>query len=315
MDLLTSRAVRGMLYNALNVDTADAVVNSISNFFNSDQAAETYAFLGQTPGLREWLGGRNAKGLRESSFEIKNVHFEDTLKATLSQLRRDKSGQLMMRINEMVRRAGSHWYELLTTLLVNGEAGVCYDGLYFFDTTHEEGDSGSQSNLISADISAYPVATAGSTTLPAVAEMQFAIATAIQTIVGLKDDQGKPTNLDARKFVVMCPISLMNTTMQAVATPVQMAETQSALQALKSKFSIEVEPNPGLSSWTASFAVARTDSNFKPFIRQQETDISVKTLGEGSDYEFENDAHLHGIDVWRNAGYGDWKSMVKVTMT
>jgi phage major head subunit gpT-like protein len=75
-----------------------------------------------------------------------------------------------------------------------------------------------------------------------------------------------------------------------------------------------VEPIVGLSTWTASFAVSRTDSNFKPFIRQQETDISIKTKGEGSDYEFDNDAHMHGIDVWRNAGYGDWKSIIKATM-
>lgn len=314
MDKLTSRAVRGMLYNALSVDAGIGVVDAISNYFTSDQAEEIYAFLSQSPMLREWVGGRNAKGLRENNFSIRNKHFEATLKVTLSQLRRDKSSQLQMRINELARRNSSHWYSLVSALLAAGETGVCYDGLYFFDTTHSEGDSGTQSNLLSIDISGFPIVTSGTATLPSVAAYQFAIAQCVQQIVGFKDDQGEACNTDARNFLVMCPVAHMNVAMQAVATPAQVAETQSALQALKGKFSISVEPIVGLSTWTDSFAVSRTDSNFKPFIRQQETDISIKTKGEGSDYEFDNDAHMHGIDVWRNAGYGDWKNIVKATM-
>jgi len=303
-----------MLYNALSVDAGIGVVGAISNYFTSDQAEEIYAFLGQSPMLREWVGGRNAKGLRENNFSIRNKHFEATLKVTLSQLRRDKSSQLQMRINELARRNSSHWYSLLAALLAAGETGVCYDGQYFFDTDHSEGDSGTQSNLLSIDISGFPIVTSGTATLPSVAAYQFAIAQCVQQIVGLKDDQGEACNTDARSFLVMCPVAHMNVAMQAVATPVQVDETQSALQALKGKFSIGVEPIVGLSTWTASFAVSRTDSNFKPFIRQQETDISIKTKGEGSDYEFDNDAHMHGIDVWRNAGYGDWKGIIKATM-
>ena len=314
MDKLTSRAVRGMLYNALSVDAGIGVVDAISNYFPSDQAEEIYAFLSQSPMLREWVGGRNAKGLRENNFSIRNKHFEATLKVMLSQLRRDKSSQLQMRINELARRNSSHWYSLVATLLAAGETGVCYDGDYFFGTAHSEGASGTQSNLLSIDISGFPVVTSGTATLPSVAAYQFVIAQCVQQIVGFKDDQGEACNTDARNFLVMCPVGHMNVAMQAVATPAQVAETQSALQALKGKFSISVEPIVGLSTWTDSLAVTRTDSNFKPFIRQQETDISIKTKGEGSDYEFDSDAHMHGIDVWRNAGYGDWKNIVKATM-
>ena len=37
-------------------------IAGVSNLFGSDQASETYAFLGQTPRMREWIGGRQAKG-------------------------------------------------------------------------------------------------------------------------------------------------------------------------------------------------------------------------------------------------------------
>jgi len=73
--------------------------------------------------------------------------------------------------------------------------------------------------------------------------------------------------------------------------------------------------NSRLSAWTANFAVFRTDSEIKPLIRQQETDIQVKAIAEGSELEFNEDKHHYGIDAWRNVGYGDWKAACLVTMT
>jgi phage major head subunit gpT-like protein len=316
MDKITSRAVRGMLQQALTVNTGPAWIDAISNFFTSDQASEEYPWLSSTPAMREWVGGRNAKGFTENSLTIANKHYEATLEVLLKDLRRDKIDALRMRINELGRRAGTHWASLLSTLIINGEATACYDGHYFFDETHEEGDSGAQSNSITVDIADYPVETAGSVTLPAVAEFQFAIANAVEAIVSFVDDQGEPMNEDASQFLVMVPHAYMNVALQAVATPVQVAETQSALQALKQAFSISAMANPRLSTLAAShqFVVFRTDSYLKSFIRQQETTISYKEKAEGSDYEFDNDAHQYGIDVWRNVGYGFWQNSCLVTM-
>ena len=42
---------------------------------------------------------------------------------------------------------------LINAALLAGESTVCFDGQYFFDTDHSEGDSGSQSNDITFDIS------------------------------------------------------------------------------------------------------------------------------------------------------------------
>jgi len=305
-----------MLQRALTVNTGPAWIDAVSNFFTSDQASEEYAWLTNTPAMREWVGGRNAKGFTENNLTIANKHYETTLEVLLKDLRRDKIDALQMRINEMGRRAGTHWASLLSTLIINGAATTCYDGQYFFDTDHNEGDSGDQSNDISVDISAYPVATAGSVTLPAVAEFQYAIAKAIEAIVGFVDDQGEPMNEDASQFLVMVPHAYMNVALQAVATPVQVAETQTALQAIKQAFGISAIANPRLSTLADSyqFAVFRTDSFLKSFIRQQETTISYKEKAEGSDYEFDNDAHQYGIDVWRNVGYGFWQNSCLVTL-
>ena len=95
---LSSRAIIGMFYRALEQDAGPAWVNPISMPFTSDQESETYKWLGQAPAMREWIGGRMAKGFRENGLTIANKKFEATLEVPLDWMRRDKTGQIMVRI-------------------------------------------------------------------------------------------------------------------------------------------------------------------------------------------------------------------------
>lgn len=315
MDKITERQIIGSFYKTLSQNNGAAWVDQVSNYFTSDQKSEEYAWIGQSPVMREWIGGRNARGFRENGLTITNKHFEATIDFLVKDLRRDKTGQVLTRINELARRTNAHWASLLSILILNAEATPCYDGQYFFDTDHSEGDSGIQSNDISVDISALPVAVHGaSAAAPSVPEFQGAIASGVQQIVSFVDDQGEPMNEAANAFMVMVPVSLMNTAMQAVATPAQIAESQTVLQAMKSNFSISVVPNARLSSWTGKFAMFRTDAAIKSFIRQEEMGVSLKVKGAGSEYEFDNDAHQYGVDTWRNVGYGYWQNSCLITL-
>lgn len=314
MEKITSRACIGEYKRALSVMSPPAWVSAIANMFESNQSSEEYPWLTAAPVMREWLGGRNAKGFLENSIEVKNRQFESTIEIAKKDMRRDKFGMIQARIQEQVRRALAHPGSLLSTLILNGASTACYDGQYFFDTDHSEGDSGTQSNDLSIDISALSVATAGTTTAPAVAEMQLCIAQAISAIVGFVDDKGEPMNEDASSFLVMVPPSLMQAAMTAVSTPVQVAETQTALSALKQDFTISAVVNPRLSDWTANFAVFRTDSYIKPFIFQRETAINVGAKAEGSEFEFDTGKHQYGVDYWGNVAYGLWQQACLVTM-
>ena len=311
---ITERQVIGWYFMALAASTGAGWINLISNFFTSDQDIETYPWLGMSPAMREWIGGRNAKGLRESFLQIRNKHFEATLELLVKDLRRDKTGQVRARLEEFAARANTHWASLLSILILAAASTVCYDGQFFFDTDHSEGDSGTQSNDIAVDISALPTSVHGSTTLPSVEEMQLAIIKGITQIVGFKDDQGEPMNEEANQFMAMVPLSLMNVAMQAVATPIQVSASQTVMEAIKKNFSISVVPNVRLSDWTDCFSVFRTDGKIKPLIRQEETKVQLKIKGAGSEFEFDNDAHQYGIDSWRNVGLGRWQGACLVTM-
>jgi len=312
--ILSSRAIQGMYFARLEQSTGVGWVSAVSNLFGSDQASEQYAFLGQSPAMREWLGGRHAKGLNDNDLTIINKHYEATLEFRKRDLRRDKTGQIQARVEDFADRSLSHWGSLLSTLIINGESTVCYDGQFYFDTDHSEGDSGTQSNKIDVDISALPAEVHGTVTAPSKEEMQQAILKGIAQILSFVDDQGEPMNEMASGFDVLVPTSLYLTAIAAVSDLVNVAMAQNLNPNLIANLVVNVHMNARLNAWTDKFAIFRSDSPIKGLIRQQETEVDLKTKAEGSELEFDNDGWQFGIDGWRNVGYGYWQRACLVTM-
>lgn len=304
---LGSRAIIGEFYKTLEQDTGVAWVNAISMLFNSDQSSETYKWLGQVAAMREWIGGRQAKGFTENGITIANKSFESTIEYLVDELRRDKTGQMLVRIRDLAERANAHWASLLTTLIVNGASTVCYDGQYFFDTDHSEGSSGTQSNDITTDISALPATTHGaSASAPSIEEAQQSILASVSQIMGFKDDKGEPMNENAKSFLVMAPMNLYIPMAKALALPAGTGMTE---QGLDSSFMVKVVPNVRLTA-TDTFYTFRADGNIKALIRQEEQALQLKVQAEGSSLEFNEKKHQYGVDAMRNVGYGLWQHAV-----
>lgn len=310
---LGSRAIIGEFYARLEQNVGAEWVDLISMFMPSDMESEEYKWLGMSPAMRQWIGGRQPKGFRENGIIIKNLPFEATLEVLTDELRRDKTGQILTRVREMADRANAHWASLLSTLLLNGPSTVCYDGQYFFDTDHSEGDSGTQDNDISIDISGLPCEVHGSITVPSTEEMQLCILLAINAIIGFKDDQGEPMNENAKDFLVKVAPSLWAPAVAACRNLQLATGVTSVLQA--TGFNVKPVANVRLAAWTSSFAVFRTDGNVKPLIRQEEVGIQVDAIAEGSELEFTERKHNYGIWASRNVGYGYWQHGCYVTMT
>lgn len=310
---ITSRAVIGEFYRRLAIKDGAGWLNALGMFFDSDQASEEYPWIGDAPVMREWIGGRHAKGFRENAITVKNKHFEATIEILVRLMRRDKTGQVMVRIGELATRTNSHWASLVSTLILNAESSVSYDGQFFFDTDHTEGASGVQSNDISVSLAALAVAVAGTPTAPSVAAMQQAILKAVVQIASFKDDQGEPMNEMAQEFLVMVPPSLSFVAANALTVPRGTAlEEQNPL----GEFRITPVTNVRLGAWTDKFAVFRADGEVKPFILQEEDGgVQIKAKAEGSEFEFDNDAHQYGVDTWREAAYGYWQHACLATLT
>lgn len=300
---LTSRAIIGRFYRRLEEYAKSAWWTDLAMHFPSTQETEIYRWLGMVPQVREWTGGRKVRPLRADGVTIVNKVWETTIRVDADEQRRDKTGQIMVRVNEMARRVATHPNKLLTTLMINGESSECYDGQYFFDTDHSEGDSGTQSNDITYD--------ATTPTTPTDTEMYEAIVKAIGQLLSYKDDQGEPMNEAAREFLVMVPMPFWSATMIALSD----RNTQSINPLRDWKpFNVAWVANPRL-TWTTKFSVFRTDGETRPFIFQEELPVQVQVLAEGSELEINENQHQYGVKAIHEAGYGFWQDACLVTLT
>lgn len=310
---LSSRAIIGEYYARLEQNTGTGYVNLIGTEpFESDQASEEYKWLGQSPSMREWIGGRQAKGLTENGVIIKNKKFESTLEVSCDDIRRDKTAQIMTRVREMADRDNAHWAKLMCALIVAGGSTVCYDGQYYFDTDHAEGASGTQSNSLTADI--------GTANAPTAAEMSTAVMKSLEAILGFLDDTGEPMNEEAQEFLVMVPTPFLSVAAAAIGSEIIVDGSASRTNTIITAgalggFKINLRATPRLNSWTTKFATFRADGNVKPIIRQEEEALRLSAVAEGSELEFNEDKWRFGTKAIRNVGYGYWQQACLTNFT
>lgn len=314
---ISSRAIKGMFFERFEKMKGAGWAGKLTMLTSSDQDSETYKWLGAPPVPREWMGSRRASQLREQGITITNKLYESTIKVSIDDLRRDKTGQLRIRLAELADRLIALPETLLTTLILNGTGstnGLAADGQYFFDTDHSTGDSGTLKNVLtSSEYSSLNVNTAAR---PTAAEFADALADIISHFYSLKDDRGEPINGEARQFLCMVPTNMMAAAM-AVAKNTMLLGVSGAVSenVLKAAdFSVEVAPNPRLTS-TTEIKVFRTDGNAKPFILQEEVPIDLVELAEGSDQEFNDRQHSYSAEWTGNVGYGMWEHAISATFS
>ena len=109
----------------------------IATVVPSTTGSEEYAWLGQLPGLREWLGDRVVHAIGNHGYTIKNKPFELTVGVPRDAIEDDQYGVYTPLMTEMGRAAEAHPDELVFRLLKDGRTALCYDGQPFFSTAHK----------------------------------------------------------------------------------------------------------------------------------------------------------------------------------
>lgn len=102
----------------------------------STTTKEKYGWLGDLPGLREWVGPRVVHNLAAHDYEIRNRKFEQTVGVDVDDIEDDSYGLYAPRFELMGRAVAAHPDLLVWPLLKAGFSTVCYDQQYFFDTDH-----------------------------------------------------------------------------------------------------------------------------------------------------------------------------------
>lgn len=108
----------------------------IATVVPSSTRSNTYAWLGQFPAFREWVGDRVLKDMAAHGYTIDNKKYESSIVVSRTDIEDDQIGVYAPLIEEMGRASTAHPNELVFALLKAGLTTKCYDGQNFFDTDH-----------------------------------------------------------------------------------------------------------------------------------------------------------------------------------
>ena len=165
------------------VEAATPIYGEFCTEVPSVRKSEGYGFLGNMPGVREWLGDRVFNRLKGARFAIENRLWESSLEIEKTDLEDDVLNMYGPILEQMGVEAAYHPDELLFEAIVAGDSAECFDGQYFFDTDHSWGDSGTQSNKLSIAITDRDA--------PTEDEARTAWHQARNAILNFKRDNGK----------------------------------------------------------------------------------------------------------------------------
>jgi len=271
---------------------------------NADK--EKYGWLGTAPAMREWTDERLPVGLIDSNFTITNRKYEASIEIDEDTLEDDQTSQITARVRDLGARASIYPDTLMTNLIKNGQTDLCYDGQAFFDTDHSEGDSGSQDNDLSINVT--------TTTAVTQAEAKEVVYKIRSQMMKYVDDRGEPfftgINFSSANFAIMIPPGDHEEAFAEVSGAALINTGESNV--LQNTFRLIV--NPRLTTTTEVYGLY-TGAAVKPFIFQTRRAMRTAMTGTQSDSVVMTGSRVFGVDARYAMGYGMWQYAVLVTLT
>lgn len=258
----------------------------------SDGSDEEYGWLGQSPQMTEWVDERKLKSLNSFDYKLKNKSYEATLQVNRDDIEDDRLGNVQLRINDLALKAKTHPRKLFFEALIAADTALCYDGQPFFSASHSEGDSGTQSNIVTG-------------TGITLAQLSADIATSVATIKGFKDDTGEPFDEGDVQIGVICSLALES--LFNDLNDLEMISNSTNKWRGKIKVLVASGRITG-NDWY----LANVKNGLKPFIRQVRKAVEFTALEGESDNGFMRKIYSYGVDSREVFGYGLWQKMVKV---
>lgn len=290
-----TEGVRSEFFNAFNATPTRYA--DWSTRIESTGEQNNYRWLGTVPNMRLWGTGRLAKGLRDESYDVRNLKYEATIAVSRDEISDDNTGQINVRVNELAQRAATHKDYLLAQLLINGGTSGynSYDGVSFFNDAHVSGASGSQDNNLTFDADATPTT----------AQFKSAFQNAVQSMLGFKDDQGEPMMISQGGLVVVVPPALYFQAAEAMQATV-ISNTSNVIAGMAS-----VVVFPWLTE-ALTWYLLKTDTVVRPFVFQDREPIEFTSVTDPEDSDvFTREEYLYGVRARYAMAYGYWQYAVK----
>lgn len=102
----------------------------------SNTKTETYGWMKELPGMREWVGQRVIHNLEAAGAQLTNKSYEHTIGVDRNDIEDDQLGIYAPMFSMQGEIVARHPDELVWGLLPKGFDTTGFDGQYFFDTDH-----------------------------------------------------------------------------------------------------------------------------------------------------------------------------------
>lgn len=119
----------------------------IATVVPSGSASNTYGWLADLPGIKEWVSDRQLAVLGNHGYTITNKTWENSIRVKRENIEDDQIGQYSVIAQAFGRQVGVFPDTLSFPLLVAGFNTLCFDGQNFFDTDHPMAGS-TYSNIV-----------------------------------------------------------------------------------------------------------------------------------------------------------------------
>jgi len=120
----------------------------------STTESNTYAWLAEIPGFREWIGPRVFHNLASRAYSIVNKDWEDGFTVSRNKIEDDQFGIYSRHAELLGDAAKALWDNLVFDCLQAGSTTTAFDGQFFFDTDHpinlDDDSAGTYANLFTA---------------------------------------------------------------------------------------------------------------------------------------------------------------------
>lgn len=287
--MLVNRQAIAAIYKSFSLIFAEAmkaaqpVYTKIATEVPSSTRENVYPWLGKVPRLREWIGDRQIHNLAAHSWTIVNKDWEATIEVDRNDIEDDTLGVYTPIIQQLGEAAELHPDELIFELLLNGFNTRCYDGQYFFDTDHRDGEGPIQSNMGTKALSVDSYAAARA------------------QMMSITDEHGRPLGVIPNLLLV--PPQLERTALEIV-----MAERDRYGATNIYQGSAEVLVVPQLAANPTSWFLLDTKKPIRPLIFQRRKAPEFVARDQLTDENvFMRKTFLYGVDSRDNAGYGLWQ--------
>lgn len=294
--VVLEKALRGIFMKSYDNGENPADVMPMIMETSSTSNKEKYGWLGNVPDLSEWKDSRKLYGVSDYDYEIPNKSYEGTLQVDRDDIEDDQIGGIKIRIGDLARKAKIHPRKLFFELIINGEVGLCFDGLPFYSVSHAyKGVAGVQSNLITGT-------KAGA--LPTASEMKADFVKMRAAMRDLKDDTGAPFNEGALKLHIIASPDL-----EGVLDTVFGADLiDSTTNTLKGAATYMTTGRLSGADWY----VFENSGSLKAVVKQTRQNIRFEALEATSEQGFMNKLYKYGVDYRVGFGYGMWQKAMKL---